>query len=57
VNKALLLAGSAIKTNAMNYRWVREDITNVSFSDPSPISDKLNLLINFSLKYSLNAGR
>jgi hypothetical protein len=57
VNKALLLAGSAIKTNAMNYRWVREDMPNVSFSDPSPLSDKLNLLINFSLKYSLNAGR
>lgn len=57
VNKALLLAGSAINTNAMNYRWVRDDIDNVSFSDPSPISDKFNLLINFSLKYSLNAGR
>jgi hypothetical protein len=57
VNSQFLLAASAIQTNSLNYRWVREDLPNVSFSEPSSISDKLNILLNFSLKYNFHAGR
>jgi hypothetical protein len=57
VNNKFLLTASALQTNAINYRWVREELPNISFSESSPISDRLNLLINFSLKYSLYAGR
>jgi hypothetical protein len=57
VNSQFLLAASAIQTNSLNYRWVREDLPNVSFSEPSSISDKFNILLNISLKYNFHAGR
>ncbi len=57
VNKKLLLAASAMQTSSLNYRWVREDLPNLSFSESSSLSDKFNLMLNFSLKYSLYAGR
>jgi len=62
LTKQILLAASALQTNALNYKWVRQDPPNTpwtptGWSEPSSISDKLNLLLNCSLKFNLYAGR
>lgn len=56
VNQHLLLAASVLKTNTLNYKWIRiED--GSPWDRPAAQSDRDNVLINFSLKYSLYAGR
>lgn len=57
LNKKVLFAASALQTNALNYKWVRIDMPNVSWSDPSSLSDKLNVLLNASLKFNLYGSR
>lgn len=62
LKKNILLAASVLQTNALNYKWVREDPpntpwTNGLWSEPSSISDKMNVLLNCSLKFNLYAGR
>jgi hypothetical protein len=62
LTKNILLAASALQTNALNYKWVREDLPNTPWSEglwsePSTVSDKLNVLLNCSLKFNLYAGR
>lgn len=56
VNQHLLLAASVLKTNSLNYKWIRiED--GSAWDRPAVQSDRDNVLLNFSLKYSLYAGR
>ena len=51
----VLLGLSVLQTNALNYKWVREELPGTTWSDPSSISDKTNVLFNCSLKFNLNA--
>ena len=54
--KNIIIAGSYMATNSMNYRWVKvvRDISIDKFATPGINSDKNNLQFNVSVKYSIN---
>jgi hypothetical protein len=52
----LLLGASVLKTNTLNYKWIRID-DGSAWDRPALQSDRNNLLLNLSLKYSFHAGR
>jgi hypothetical protein len=56
--KNILIAGSYMATNAMNYRWVKvvNDISVDKFATPGINSDKNNFQFNVSVKYSFNGN-
>jgi hypothetical protein len=56
--KNILIAGSYMATNAMNYRWTKvvNDISVDKFATPGVNSDKNNFQFNVSVKYSFNGS-
>jgi hypothetical protein len=51
--KRLILNIAYMKTNAMNYRWIRYE-DGSKYDEPSRLTDKLNFQLQFSFKYLLH---
>jgi hypothetical protein len=49
--KQFMFAGAINYLRALNYKWIRMDN---SYADPSPLSDKSNIQVVFSLLYSID---
>jgi hypothetical protein len=52
--KNILLSASFTNTNALNYRWIREE-DGSEYDAPSIFSDKYNNQFQMSIKYLLHA--
>ena len=55
--KNIIIAGSILNTQTMNWRWLRIEDDKARWSEPtSKTPDKYNLQINVSIKVLINNG-